>query len=61
MLQAAFRWLLARDCVPSVIAGASTPEQIKQNAEAANGALSADDMAEIDKLAGNAPRLFWVH
>ncbi len=61
MLQLAFRWLLARECVPSVIAGASTPEQVAQNAAAVDGALSVEDMAEIDKLAGNAPRLFWAH
>lgn len=61
MLQLAFRWLLAHDVVPSVIAGASTPEQVRQNAEAVAGALSAADMAEIEAIAGNAPALFWVH
>ncbi len=61
MLQLAFRWLLAHDCVPSVIAGASTPEQVRQNADAVNGALSATQMHEIDTLAGNAPDRFWVH
>lgn len=61
MLQMAFRWLLSRDVVPSVIAGASTPDQVKQNADAVNGALSADDILEIQQIAANAPSLFWVH
>ena len=61
MLQLAFRWLLAHDVVPSVIAGASTPEQVKQNAEAVAGRLSEEDMAEIEKIADNAPHRFWVH
>ncbi len=61
MLQLAFRWLLAHPEIPSVIAGASTPEQLKQNAEAVAGQLSAEDMLEIDKLASNAPRTFWGH
>jgi len=47
--------------VPSVIAGASTPEQVLQNTDAVNGQLSEDDVAEIERLAGNAPSLFWVH
>ncbi len=61
MLQLAFRWLLAHDVIPSVIAGASTPDQVRQNADAVAGALSAEDMAEIEKIAGNAPHRFWVH
>ena len=61
MLQLAFRWLLAHAEVPSVIAGASTPEQVKQNADAVAGSLNTDDMAEIESIAGNAPHLFWVH
>ncbi|MDF2117258.1 aldo/keto reductase [Roseiarcaceae bacterium H3SJ34-1] len=61
LLQLAFRWLLAHDVVPSVIAGASTPEQVQQNAEAVAGRLSDGDMAEIEKIAGNAPNRFWVH
>ncbi|MDH7794987.1 MULTISPECIES: aldo/keto reductase [unclassified Beijerinckia] len=61
MLQLAFRWLLSRRVVPSVIAGASTPEQVQQNADAVSGFLSGDDVAEIERLAGNAPSVFWVH
>ena len=61
LLQLAFRWLLAHEVIPSVIAGASTPDQVSENAEAAAGALSLADIAEIEKIAGNAPNLFWVH
>jgi aryl-alcohol dehydrogenase-like predicted oxidoreductase len=61
LLQLAFRWLLAHDVIPSVIAGASTPEQVKQNADAVDGKLSAEDMAEIAEIAANAPGLFWEH
>ena len=34
MLQVAFGWLLAQEPVTAVIAGATTPEQIRANAEA---------------------------
>jgi len=50
LLQLAFGWLLAHDFVPSVIAGATKPEQIEQNAAAAGWKLSAAEKAEIDKL-----------
>jgi aryl-alcohol dehydrogenase-like predicted oxidoreductase len=36
--------------VASVIAGASKPEQVKQNAAAAGWVLSKADLAEIDKI-----------
>jgi aryl-alcohol dehydrogenase-like predicted oxidoreductase len=50
MTELAFSWLAARPCVASVIAGATKPEQIEANVKAADWALSADDLAEIDKL-----------
>jgi aryl-alcohol dehydrogenase-like predicted oxidoreductase len=50
ILELAFAWLLARPSVSSVIAGASRPEQVASNAEAAGWRLTADDMAEIDTL-----------
>jgi aryl-alcohol dehydrogenase-like predicted oxidoreductase len=61
MPQMAFRWLLSHDVIPSVIAGASTPSQVRENAEAVAGKLSEDDLVEIHRIAGNAPPLFWVH
>src|SRR5262245_28776838 len=50
MLEVAFSWLLARPTTASVIAGATTAEQVEQNVKAAALALSADDMAEIDRI-----------
>ena len=50
ILELAFAWLLARSSVSSVIAGASRPEQVASNAEAAGWRLTANDMAEIDTL-----------
>jgi aryl-alcohol dehydrogenase-like predicted oxidoreductase len=48
LLDLAFRWLLARPTVASVIAGATKPEQVEQNANAADGALTPEELAEID-------------
>ncbi|HXP92172.1 MAG TPA: aldo/keto reductase [Candidatus Binatia bacterium] len=50
MLDLAFSWLAARPCISSVIAGATRPEQIEQNVAAVNWKLSAEELAEIDKL-----------
>jgi aryl-alcohol dehydrogenase-like predicted oxidoreductase len=50
MLELAFSWLAARPQVSSVIAGASTPEQIEQNVKAIEWKLSTEDMAEIDTI-----------
>lgn len=51
MLQATFGWLLAQPGVSSVIAGATTAEQIEANAAAADAwAPSAADLTEIDRI-----------
>jgi aryl-alcohol dehydrogenase-like predicted oxidoreductase len=50
LLELAFAWLLARPFVASVIAGASTPAQLQQNAKAVEATLTADDLAEIDRI-----------
>lgn len=50
MLDLAFGWLLARQSVASVIAGASTPEQVFQNVAASTWAISAEDMAAINAI-----------
>jgi len=52
MLELAFSWLANRPTVASVIAGATRPEQVEQNVAAAGWALTAEDMAEIDKRSG---------
>jgi aryl-alcohol dehydrogenase-like predicted oxidoreductase len=51
MLQATFAWLLAQPALTSVIAGATRPEQIVQNADAATAwHPSADEVATISGL-----------
>jgi aryl-alcohol dehydrogenase-like predicted oxidoreductase len=51
MLQVAFGWLLAQEPVTAVIAGATTPEQIRANAEAGSAwTPTAADLAEIDTI-----------
>jgi aryl-alcohol dehydrogenase-like predicted oxidoreductase len=50
MLEIAFSWLAARPTVASIIAGATKPEQVEQNAKAMDWALTPDEMAEIDRL-----------
>jgi aryl-alcohol dehydrogenase-like predicted oxidoreductase len=55
LLELAFSWLLARPAVASVIAGATSAEQIRANAAAADWQLNADELGEIDRLAPLAP------
>lgn len=50
MLELAFSWLATRPQVSSVIAGASSPEQIEQNVKAAQWKLTAEEMTEIDGI-----------
>ncbi|MGN6309778.1 MAG: aldo/keto reductase [Xanthobacteraceae bacterium] len=50
MLELAFSWLAARPQVSSVIAGATRVEQIEANVKAIDWALTADEMAEIDRI-----------
>ena len=50
LLDLAFGWLLAKPLVASVIAGASTPEQIRQNAGAISWELTPDEVAEADRI-----------
>lgn len=50
MLELAFSWLACKPQVSSVIAGATKPEQLEQNVKAASWKLTAEDMAEIDRI-----------
>jgi aryl-alcohol dehydrogenase-like predicted oxidoreductase len=50
LLELAFSWLASHPCVGSVIAGATTPEQVRANAQAADWRLTKDELAEIDRL-----------
>jgi aryl-alcohol dehydrogenase-like predicted oxidoreductase len=47
----AFGWLLAQPVVASVIAGASTPEQVEQNVRAGEARLLPEDLATLDHIA----------
>jgi aryl-alcohol dehydrogenase-like predicted oxidoreductase len=48
MLELAMSWLAQQPAVASVIAGATRPEQVEQNAAAVGWTLSADELAAID-------------
>jgi aryl-alcohol dehydrogenase-like predicted oxidoreductase len=50
ILELAMSWLAARPTVASVIAGATSPEQIEQNVKAVEWQLSTEELAEVDKL-----------
>lgn len=50
MLQATFGWMLAHSVIPSVIAGATTPEQVHANAAAAEWMPTPADLEEIDAI-----------
>ncbi|WP_137179811.1 aldo/keto reductase [Roseomonas sp. AR75] len=54
LLELAFGWLLSRAPVASVIAGATSPEQVRANAAAGSWTLGSDDAAEIDRITGHA-------
>jgi aryl-alcohol dehydrogenase-like predicted oxidoreductase len=54
LLQLAFGWLLSHPVTGSVIAGATTPDQIDQNIAAAGWTLSQDELAELAKILGAA-------
>ena len=50
MLELAIGWLASQPWVSSVIAGATKPEQIEQNASAGAWKLTADELAEVDRI-----------
>ncbi|MET0274008.1 MAG: aldo/keto reductase [Phenylobacterium sp.] len=50
VLELAFAWLLGHPVVSSVIAGATTPEQVKTNAAAGAWALTPEEVAEVGAL-----------
>jgi len=52
MLEATFGWLLAQPGLTSVIAGATKPEQVAQNAAAGATVLAPEDIAAISALFG---------
>jgi aryl-alcohol dehydrogenase-like predicted oxidoreductase len=50
LLELAFAWLAAQPALASIIAGATSPEQIRTNAAAVDWTLGDDDLAEIDRI-----------
>ena len=50
ILELAFAWLLGQPVVSSVIAGATSPEQVKANAATAAWRLTPDEVAEVTTL-----------
>jgi aryl-alcohol dehydrogenase-like predicted oxidoreductase len=50
LLELAFSWLATKPVVASVIAGATSPAQVRANASAASWKLTADDLAQIDRI-----------
>jgi aryl-alcohol dehydrogenase-like predicted oxidoreductase len=56
-VQVAFSWLAAQPSVSSVIAGATTPEQVRQNAAAVAWKPSQAELAELDDLFPRTPKV----
>jgi len=54
LLELAFSWLQAQPAVASVIAGATSVDQIRANAAAANWDLTKSDLAEVDSILSSA-------
>ncbi len=55
LLELAFSWLAGRPMVASIIAGATSPQQVKSNAAAVDWKLSEAELREVDQiLAGGA-------
>jgi aryl-alcohol dehydrogenase-like predicted oxidoreductase len=50
ILELAMSWLLRLPVVASVIAGATSPDQVRANAAAANWRLSASDLASVEGI-----------
>ena len=50
VLELAMGWLLAQPGVPSIISGATTPEQVEANVAAANWKLTPEEVAEVDSF-----------
>ena len=50
LVELAMSWLASRPAVASVIAGATSPDQVKANAASAGWRLSEADLAELDRI-----------
>jgi 1-deoxyxylulose-5-phosphate synthase len=56
-LQVAFSWLAAQPSVSSVIAGATRPEQVRENAAAVAWVPSTAERAELDEIFPQTPKV----
>jgi aryl-alcohol dehydrogenase-like predicted oxidoreductase len=56
-IQVAFSWLAAQPSVSSVIAGATKPEQVRENAAAVAWVPSAEELARLDEIFPRAPKV----
>jgi aryl-alcohol dehydrogenase-like predicted oxidoreductase len=54
LLELAFSWLLRFPVVSSVIAGATSPDQVNANAAAASWKLTPEDIAAVDEILSGA-------
>jgi aryl-alcohol dehydrogenase-like predicted oxidoreductase len=54
MTELALGWLAAQPTIPSIIAGATSPEQVRSNARASNSRLTPDEVAEVGRIAAPA-------
>jgi aryl-alcohol dehydrogenase-like predicted oxidoreductase len=52
MIELAFSWLASKPYVGSVIAGATRPEQVEQNAKSADWKLTPEEMSLVDEIMG---------
>lgn len=50
LLELAFSWLAARTEICSVIAGAKTPDQVRENSRSASWKLTGAELAEVDGI-----------
>jgi aryl-alcohol dehydrogenase-like predicted oxidoreductase len=50
LIELAFSWLLHEPAVASVIAGATSAEQVEQNAHAVGWRLTSEELSEIDRI-----------
>ncbi len=52
LLELAFSWLATNPVIPSVIAGATSPQQVQSNAKAVNWRMTDAERAEINAIMG---------
>jgi aryl-alcohol dehydrogenase-like predicted oxidoreductase len=50
LLELAFSWLAARPEISSIIAGAKTPDQVRENGQAASRKLMPNELAHVDRI-----------